>query len=505
MRGVLEGLAGAAAVAAVTVVYAGVLGLSNATTVSTTYLLVVLVVAATSTLRNAIATSVAAVLAFNYFFLPPVGTWTIADPQNWVALATFLAVSLIASNLSATARARTRDAIGRRDEVARLFDLSRDVLILTDSREALAQLARTIARRFDLEYVAVALPGSAGDSGWSISEGGPRSVALDRQELAAALAAAEVRLEFDAIQRTYAGHREITDPGGAIRLVPLRVGTRPIGLLAAAGRAIEPGTLDALAGVVAIGVERIRFLEERRAAELTRQREELKTAVLASIGHDLRTPLTAIKVAAANLQTLELNDADRADQTTLILSETARLSRLFESLLEMARIDAGAVTASTRPAHPSEIIAAARDQVEPLLRGRAVSVDIDPTDPVLVDPRLTAAALAHVIENAAQYTRAPSSIEVTSRRDGDAIAIAVRDHGAGISPADVNHLFDRFYRGAGGETRASGTGMGLWIARGLLAAQGGRIWAENCPDGGARFTISIPGSYRDHAIAHPAR
>jgi two-component system sensor histidine kinase KdpD len=150
MREVWTGAAGVAAVALVTYLYAGVLRVDNAATVSTTFLLVVLVVATTSTLGNAVATSLAAVLAFNFFFLPPVGTFTIADPQNWVALGAFLTVSLIASNLSATARARAREAVVRRDEVARLFDLSRDVLILSDSREALAQLARTIARRFDL-------------------------------------------------------------------------------------------------------------------------------------------------------------------------------------------------------------------------------------------------------------------------------------------------------------------------------------------------------------------
>ena len=306
-----------------------------------------------------------AVLFFNFAFLPPVGTFTIADPQNWVALFAFLAVSLVASNLSAVARARTREAEGRRDELARLFDLSRDVLVITESRDAISMLSRAIARRFDLESVAIALP-RAGD--WDLFEAGTVSIAIDHRQLAMAFATAQTSLEFDAYARTYSGHRTIEIDGRTIRLVPLRVGTRPIGLLAAAGRPIEAGTLDALGGVVAIAIERAQFLEERKAAELTRQSEQLKTALLASIGHDLRTPLTAIRVAATNIQAPSLTAEDRREQSELILSEVERLTRLFQNILEMARIDAGAIATDSRWAHPSEIIAAARDQVDHTLR-----------------------------------------------------------------------------------------------------------------------------------------
>ena len=248
--------------------------MSNAATVSTTFLLIVLVVAATSRLWVAVVTSVVAMLCFNFFFLPPAGTFTIADPQNWVALFAFLAVSLVASNLSAVARARTQEAVGRRDELARLFDLSRDVLVITDSREAISTLARAIARRFDLEYVAIALPRS---NEWDVFEAGAVTIAMDTRQLSAAFATAQTSLEFDAYARTYAGHRTMEIDGRTIRLVPLRVGTKPIGLLAATGRPIEAGTLDTLGGVVAIAIERAQFLEERKAGELTRQSEELKT------------------------------------------------------------------------------------------------------------------------------------------------------------------------------------------------------------------------------------
>lgn len=347
------------AVAVVTLALGDWLHVSNSATVSVTYLLLVLLVAATSRLAVAVVTSIVGMLCLNFFFLPPLGTFTVADPHNWVALFAFLAVSLVASHLSAVARARTDEAVGRRNELARLFDLSRDVLMVTESRDALSALARAISRRFDLEFVALAVP-REGD--WDVYQAGTRTFELDKRQVASAFASAQTTLEFDAHARTYAGHRTMTVNGDVVRLVPLRLGTKPIGVLAATGRPVEAGTLDTLAGVVAIAIERAHFLEERQAGELTRQSEQLKTALLASLAHDLRTPLTAIRIAASNINESELARADQVEQSEVILSEVERLTRLFQNLLEMGRIDAGAITAESRWTHPSEIVAAARDQ-----------------------------------------------------------------------------------------------------------------------------------------------
>jgi two-component system sensor histidine kinase KdpD len=164
----------------------------------------------------------------------------------------------------------------------------------------------------------------------------------------------------------------------------------------------------------------------------------------------------------------------------------------------MARIDAGAVATESRWTHPSEIVAAARDQVERALHRHLVTVAFDPDVPVRLDPRLTATALAHLLENAAQYTPDGSTIEVAARVADETLTIQVRDHGPGIAPAELPRLFARFFRGAAAKARVSGTGMGLWIVRGLLAAEQGRVWAENCPDGGAQFTIAVPVSVKPH-------
>jgi two-component system sensor histidine kinase KdpD len=187
-----------------------------------------------------------------------------------------------------------------------------------------------------------------------------------------------------------------------------------------------------------------------------------------------------------------VTDADRVEQSDLILAEVERLTRLFQNVLEMARIDAGAIAIESRWAHPSEIMAAARDQVEHTLQQHELDVQIEPDVPVQVDPRLTATAVAHLLENAAQYAPAGTTVEVSASAGGDGLIVKVRDHGPGIRPADLPHLFERFYRGAAAKSRVSGTGMGLWIARGLLVAEHGQVWAENCPDGGAEFTIHVP-------------
>ena len=477
-----------AAIAAITLVYSRWLHVSNATTVALTFLLVVLVAAATSRLRVAVVASIASMVCFNFFFLPPVGTLTIADPQNWVALFVFLAVSLVASNLSAVARQRATEATARRDELGRLFDLSRDVLLVTGGSDAIAILARHIARRFDIDYVGICLP--AGD-GWDVFKGGSVELTLNPVELTAAFEGIANTLEFDARERTYGGHRVTAAGSYAVRLVPLRLGTRPIGLLAAAGSPIEPGTLDAIAGVASIAIERVQFLEERKGAEVARKSEEMKSALLASLGHDLRTPLTAIRVAATNLQASWLTEPERREQSDIVLSEVARLTRLFQNILDMARIDAGAVQSNLQWVHPQEIVEAARDQVEHSLRDHPLQL-MTGEDVVRLDPRLTAAALGHLLENAAQYSGPGLPIGVTTSVADGEFLIQVRDHGQGITAADMPQLFHRFYRGGQSTQHTSGSGMGLSIARGLLAVEGARVWAENAPEGGAVFSIAVP-------------
>jgi two-component system sensor histidine kinase KdpD len=470
-------------------------GVASPTTVALTYLLIVLFVAAWTALPTAIATAVAAMLALNFFFMPPVGTFTIADPHNWVALGAFLVVAAVASQLSNTARARERDAVERRNEVARLFDVSRDILLTTDRDDATGAIARHVARRFELPIVTVAVPGEHG--GWQLAHGGTDAVALPDAELDRAWASARGALEFDARTRSYGGHRTMDGAGGPKALVPVRIGVRPVGLVALGGRSIHPGTADAIAGIIAIALERARFIAEREAAELSRQRADLSSALLAALGHDLRTPVTAIRVAVTNAADTHLDDDVRAAQAALAVKEIDHLGRLLQEILDMARIEANAVKAAPEWVTAGALVEAAQAHAGTALARHRLAVSADETTEVQVDPRLTSAALAHVLENAAKYSPPGTTIHVHAETGAAGLRVTVTDEGPGLREPDLDRLFQPFVRGRTLHGGAAGTGLGLAITRGLLAAEGGRVWAERQQPGrGARFTIAVPGPRR---------
>jgi two-component system sensor histidine kinase KdpD len=309
------------------------------TTAALALLLAVLCVAAFGRLWMAMAAAVAATLCLNFFFLPPVGTFTIADPENWVALFVFLIVAIIGSQLSAAAQSRAREA----------------------ARGALA------------------------------------------------------------------------------------------------------------------------------------------STLLASLSHDLRTPLTTIRVAIGNV-TESTSDIERHEQADVALSELDRLNHLFDHILDMARIDAHNVTTERQWVTPADIVDAAVTYAGRSLDAHALTIDADSDRAVHIDPRLTSSALAQLLENAARYTTPGSTIEVqASVADGE-VRISVSDAGPGLPAGDVARLFEPFFRGDAARA-IPGTGMGLAIARGLLSAEGGRIWAENRNSGGARFSIAVPAESRPGAVA----
>jgi len=461
------------------------------TTVALALLLIVLGAATLARLRIAIVVSIIAMLTLNFFFLPPVGAFTIADPQNWIALLAFLIVAVIASNLSAAAQDKAREAIARRNEVTRLFDLTRDVLLTTETASAIDALARHVARRFELSRVAICLPG---DRGWQIHQGASEEVSIEDNVLNTALAKARGTLEFDAHQRAYGGHLRVGE-NNDVSIVPLRHGTRAVGLLAAVSPSLDIGTLDAVAGVVAIAIERAQFLGEREAAELVRQKADLAATLLASLSHDLRTPLTAIKAAVENLRG-DLPVEDRRLQASAAMAELDRLTRLFQDILDMARIDAAAIHVERQWVAAADVVDAAVAQVRHTLEGHALRVDADTDMTVEIDPRLASVALSHLLENAALYSPPDREIVVQARVEHEGLHVSVADNGPGIDPGELDHLFERFYRGRAARQATFGTGMGLSITRGLLAAVGGRVWAENVPGGGARFSMAMPGPVR---------
>jgi two-component system, OmpR family, sensor histidine kinase KdpD len=467
------------------------LGPPNQTIAALLLLLVVLATATLARLRVAVGVSLAAVLAFNFFFFEPLYTFRIADPRNWVALFVFLAVANIGSQLSAAARQRAHEAEARRQEVSRLFDFSRDILLTTEREGAVGELAGHLAKRFELEAVAICLPGA---KGWQLHQGGVRKVSPQPAQLDQAFAGLRTARDSSTHPRGAGGAIE-TSHGTGITLVPLQLATRPLGLLATDSSALHASTLDTIGGVLAIAIERAHFLRERKQAEALAQRAELASALLASFSHDLRTPLTTVRMAVANLQSGH-DDADRQAQAQLALREIDRLNRLFQGILDMARIDAAAIATERQWVTPADVIDAAVAHVGGALDGRPLHVDADADCEVQVDPRLTSTALGHLLENAAQYSPAGQAIDLRGWADGDGLHLVVRDHGAGLDAAEVEQIFQRFHRGSAARRHSPGTGMGLAITRGLLAAEGGTVWGENARDGGAQFTIVVPAPVR---------
>ena len=244
-----------------------------------------------------------------------------------------------------------------------------------------------------------------------------------------------------------------------------------------------------------IAVERAQFVEEREAAEIQRQRGELAATLLASLSHDLKTPLTVLRIAVDSLRN-DLPIESRRAQAGAAAAELRRLTHLFESILDMARIDAAAIQVTRDWATPADIVDAALAHARHAVDGHALRVEADADHVVNVDARLTAVALSHLLENAARYSPSDRDIVVDARSGADGVTVSVTDHGPGLDPAEISHLFERFYRGRRAQQTAPGTGMGLAIASGLLTAIGGRVWAENAPGGGARFSMVVPGASR---------
>lgn len=272
--------------------------------------------------------------------------------------------------------------------------------------------------------------------------------------------------------------------------------------------------LIALFALLAVGVigSQLSHVARRRAqeaatlarahgeAELARMNAEARSALVASFSHDLKTPLTALTVAAGNLGLADLADNDRREQLQVVNAELARLKRLFDNIVDMASVETRAVPTELEWVQAADLVSAAGQQAETALLGRAVEVT-DETGDVLVklEPRLTSAALAHILENAAAYSPSGSPIIVHARIEAGGLVLEVRDHGPGLPPGDVARVFDRFYRGSSAPQNRFGSGMGLAITKGLVTIQGGHVTAANHPEGGAVLTVSIPGAMRDGA------
>lgn len=445
----------------------------NAITVGFAYLVAILFVAVQWGMIEATAGSIAAVLCFNYYFLPPIGTFTIADPENWVALAALLATSITASRLSTQIKRRTAEAQERREEMERLYALSRSILLMDSAQPVSKQLAHQVAQAFGASSVAL-FDRTSGEFYHSGPDDFPGM---------------EDQLRQAAIHGT-----QYLDPEGRTLITAVRLGAQPIGSLGISGVSLSDSALQGLANLVAIGLERARAQESASRAEAARQSEELKSTLLDAIAHEFKTPLTAIKASTTALLSDHPPPPEQQRAFISIVDEEAqRLSVLVTDAIQMARIEAGRTELHREDTLPDVFIEEVLDKMYTPLDGRVVQTSFAPgLPPVNVDRELLELALRNVIDNAIKYSQPNAPLAVSATADDGRVVVSVKDQGEGIPETDLHHIFDRFYRSKNSREHIPGAGLGLAIAREIVRYHGGEMWAESKPHDGATFHFSLP-------------
>jgi two-component system sensor histidine kinase KdpD len=475
--------------------------------ISLVFLMAVLASAIVWGLWPALFACFLSVLAFNFFFIPPLYTFTIADPENVVALFFFLLVAIVVSNLTAATRRQIVSARALARTAAELYAFSRKVAGIGTLDDLLWATAYQVSSMLKLHTV-VLLPDKVG-AGLTIASGYPPEDVLDSADMAAARWCWE--------HNRAAGRGADTLPGGKSLFLPLRTGSGPVGVIGIDRD--EPGPLltpderrllDALADQAAVAIERVSLARGLAEARVLAETERLRAALLTSISHDLRTPLASIIGTVSSLRSFAEQYApeERDELLATLQDEAERLNRFVGNLLDMTRLESGAIELKLDVMDIAEIVGAALERAGSVLARHHVEVEIAPDLPMLpLDAILFEQVLFNLLDNAAKYAPPGSRIDVRARRQGDSVAIEVIDEGPGIPPGDLERIFDKFYRAQAQDRRRAGTGLGLAICRGFVEAQGGRIEAQNRTDrSGAVLTIRIPAAQvaelREPVAAH---
>jgi len=445
----------------------------NALTVGFSYLVTILVLATSWGAAEAIVASLLAVASLNFFFMPPVGTFTIADPQNWAALFAFLTTAIVASQLSSHAKQRTLEAVNRQLEMEKLYAPSRAILLTDPAQPTAKQIAHQIAQIFDCRGIAL-YDRITGET----HHAGPED-----------MPAIEEQLSESALQGTL-----FSDESTLTTVTAIRLGGQPIGSLAIRGVSLPDTALQALANLVAIGLEKERAREAAGRAEAARQSEELKSTLLDAIAHEFKTPLTSIKAAAsAMLSTPRARPDEERELLTVVDEEAERLARLVTEALHMARIEGGQIQLNKGLHEVESLVAKVLQERKSLAEGRSLSVHVSSSLPMIeVDPELMELAVRQLLDNALKHTPTACPVTIMARRDENNILISVRDEGPGIPERDQARIFEKFYRGRNTRSGVTGTGMGLAIAREILRAHGGDISLKSSMGHGSEFLMSLP-------------
>lgn len=442
----------------------------NQTTVALMFLVMVLLTSAYWGLRYALVMAVIATAAFNFFFLPPVGTFTIADPQNWVALFAFLVTALVASNLAERARREAEGAKQRRREVERLYGLSQRLLAAENALALLNALPQYVMETFSVGSV----------------------VAMATDHPTVYRSSLDAQFEESVLRSTLLRGEPITQRG--VSYVPLRLGVRTVGALGIAGAELSRETLDALGSLAGLAIERVRAMEALSKNRAEQEHERLRTALLDSVTHEFRTPLTSIKASVTTLLSKAvIDESGRKDLLSVIDEETDRLNRLVGEASEMAQLDSGMFKLDLQPHSIQDALRPALVDAAATLEKHSVEVVVPPDLPkVHMDAERIREVLMHLLENAGKYSPSGIAIKITGEVKGDKLVTSIADRGPGIDSFEQSLIFEKFYRGQHQRYTAPGTGMGLAIAKVIVEAHGGTIGVVSQLGSGSVFSFSLP-------------
>jgi two-component system sensor histidine kinase KdpD len=435
--------------------------------------------------------TVASSLCYNFFFLPPIYTFTITDPTNIGAFLFFTIVAVVVSHFAARGRTRTVAAHERIRAVELLYAFSRKLAGVGTLDDVLWATAYQTALMLKVRVVLL-LPE---DGSIVVKAGYPPEDILDEADVAAAKWAWQ--------NDRSAGRGSDTLPGAKRLFLPMRTGRGAIGVIGIdsdkPGPLLTPDQrrlLDALIDQSALAIERVRLVEDLERAKRAAEADRLRSALLTSISHDLKTPLAAVLGAAGTLRDLSgaLSDGEKADLLATVVDEAERLNRFIANLLDMTKLEAGAVVPNAAPHDLGEIVGSALRRAGKILAHHRVELELAADLPMLrLDAVLFEQVLFNLLDNAAKYSPAHTTIRIQSWRDRDSVCLQVLDEGDGIPPAELEHIFDKFYRVEKGDQVRAGTGLGLAISRGFVEAMHGTITAANRVDrSGAAFLIRFP-------------
>ncbi|MGB7436542.1 MAG: ATP-binding protein [Candidatus Acidiferrum sp.] len=465
-------VAAAILLASITFVYSKIFHV-NQTTAALSFLLAILAVSAVWGMVVSVVMSVAAMLLLNYYFLPPIGTFTIADPQNWVALFSFLITSIVGSQLSARIRKEADSSNSRRREVERLYAFSQKLLGEGNVIQLMNAIPNFLVDCF---------------------EAGAAELFLPQKDKYYRSGYGAAQVDEDAMKSAFLRDEIVSDNLQALYFLPVRLGVKPIGSLGISGARLSRQTLEAISSLVAIAIERARAIEQIGETEAERQGERLKSALLDAIAHDFRTPLTAIKAAATDLlASTAPDDSQPHELLTIINEECDRLNRLVEEAAEMARLEAGEFQLHLVPVGVRAIVEEALRRLKTTLGDRQIIQNIgDDIPPVRADLDRTKDILVQLVENAHLYSPKSEPITISAEATGDSVTISVADRGPGIDSFEQGLIFDKFYRGRDQRYQVRGTGMGLPIAKAIVTAHGGTISVTSQLGKGSVFSFTLP-------------